>query len=167
MSVNTQEHDIAWVQADSPIGPLTVFADSEGIAEIRFPNNSALLPTENRYKNMWLDQAVEQLNAYFEGRLKTFDLPLSLHGSDFQKSVWAQLQNIAYGTTASYGDIARAVGKAKAARAIGMANNKNRIPIIIPCHRVIGSNGALTGFAGGLDTKHWLLRHEGVCLEGE
>jgi len=85
---------------------------------------------------------------------------LSLGGTDFQKGVWAQLQKINFGFTASYGDIATAIGNPKASRAVGMANNKNKIPIVIPCHRIIGSDGSLTGFAGGLDTKRWLLRHE-------
>ena len=165
MTVSTEQHDISWTQLDSPIGCLTILADSEGVIEIRFPNNSTPLLAESRHKNKWLDQAVEQLSAYFDGRLKTFDLPLSLHGTDFQQNVWAQLQKVAHGTTASYGQIASALGKPKVARAVGMANNKNRIPIIIPCHRIIGSNGSLTGFAGGLDTKRWLLRHEGVSLE--
>jgi methylated-DNA-[protein]-cysteine S-methyltransferase len=167
MPVSTQQHDIPWTQLDSPIGRLTIFADGEGITEIRFPNNSAVLPTQSVHKNKWLNQAVEQLSAYFDGRLKSFDLPLSLDGTSFQQGVWAQLQKVAHGTTASYGQIARDLGKPKAARAVGMANNKNRIPIIIPCHRVIGSDGSLTGFAGGLDTKRWLLRHEGVSLKDE
>jgi len=167
MTVSTEQYDVSWVQLKSPIGRLTILADSEGITEIRFPNNSEPLSTESKQKNKWLNQAVEQLSAYFDGRLKTFDLPLSLYGTEFQNGVWAQLQKVAYGTTASYGQIAIALGKPKAARAVGMANNKNRIPIIIPCHRIIGSNGSLTGFAGGLDTKRWLLRHEGVSVADE
>jgi methylated-DNA-[protein]-cysteine S-methyltransferase len=149
---------------ESPIGCLTILADDQGIVEIRFPNNGAASPIETGKSNQVTEQAVDQLNAYFAGRLTTFDLPLSLGGTDFQKGVWAQLQKTGYGTTASYRDIAVAIGKPKAARAVGMANNKNRIPIVIPCHRIIGSDGSLTGFAGGLDTKRWLLRHEGLCV---
>jgi len=161
--------DISLVYLDSPIGRLTILADREGISEIRFPNRAeslspAAAPASEKGEE-WLALAIEQLNAYFEGRLKVFDLPLSINGSDFQKQTWAQLQTIAYGSTASYGDIASAMGKPKAARAVGMANNKNPMPIIIPCHRIIGSNGSLTGFAGGLDTKRWLLKHEGISLE--
>ena len=167
MSASAEQCDISWVQFESPIGRLTIFANSGGITEIRFPNNSAPLVAESRQKNKYLNEAIEQLNAYFDGYLKTFDLPLSLHGTDFQNAVWAQLQKVTHGTTASYGQIAAAMGKPKAARAVGMANNKNRIPIIIPCHRVIGSDGSLTGFAGGLEAKRWLLRHEGVSVQDE
>ena len=166
MPARTQQHDISWTHLDSPIGRLTIFADGEGITEIRFPNNSTPLSPANELAsaqdNHYLTLTIEQLTAYFEGRLKVFDLPLSLRGTDFQRSVWAQLQKVAHGTTASYGEIASAIGKPKAARAVGMANNKNKIPIVIPCHRIIGSDGSLAGFAGGLDTKRWLLEHEGL-----
>ncbi|MBV1932894.1 MAG: methylated-DNA--[protein]-cysteine S-methyltransferase [Porticoccaceae bacterium] len=145
---------------DSPIGKLTILADNKGITEIRFPNKTGLLTSQADSSNRFIKQAIEQLDAYFNGRLKTFDLPLSLKGTDFQQGVWAQLQKIAYGATASYRDVAVAIGNPKASRAVGMANNKNRIPIVIPCHRIIGSDGSLTGFAGGLDTKRWLLNHE-------
>ena len=167
MAASAEQSDISWAQLESPIGRLTILANSGGITEIRFPNNSASLVAESRHKNQHLNRAIEQLSAYFDGQLKTFDLPLSLHGTDFQNGVWAQLRKVAHGTTASYGQIAAAMGKPKAARAVGMANNKNRIPIIIPCHRVIGSDGSLTGFAGGLEAKRWLLRHEGVCVQDE
>ncbi len=171
MTVKAKQYDISWSHLDSPIGRLTILADREGITEIRFANNATSLSPDDELAsaqdNHYLALTIEQLNAYFEGRLKVFDLPLSLRGTDFQRGVWAQLQKVSHGTTASYGEIASAMGKPKAARAVGMANNKNRIPIIIPCHRIIGSNGALTGFAGGLDTKRWLLRHEGVCLKDE
>lgn len=167
MSVQAQanQQGISSAYLDSPIGRLTLLADGGGITEIRFANNSAPLPSEVTQNNQWLEQACEQLKAYFDDSLKLFDVPLSLHGTGFQQAVWAQLQQISAGTTASYGQVASAMGKPKAARAVGMANNKNPIPIIIPCHRVIGSDGSLTGFAGGLDTKRWLLRHEGVCLK--
>jgi methylated-DNA-[protein]-cysteine S-methyltransferase len=147
---------------NSPIGRLSILADEKGILEIRFPNNSADLPPVISESNEIVEQAIDQLHAYFDGRLKDFDIPLSLNGTDFQKGVWAQLRKIGFGRTASYGDIAAAIGNPKASRAVGMANNKNKIPIVIPCHRVIGSDGSLTGFAGGLDTKRWLLKHEGL-----
>ena len=149
---------------NSPIGRLSILADEQGILEIRFPNNSAALPSSTSESNEFIEQAIDQLHAYFDGRRKDFDLPLSLNGTDFQKGVWAQLQRIDYGATASYKDIASAVGNPKASRAVGMANNKNKIPIVIPCHRIIGSDGSLTGFAGGLATKRWLLEHEGLAL---
>ncbi len=168
MSNKARQYSISWTHLDSPIGRLTIFADRQGITEIRFANNAAPLPTADvsvsGQNNHYLTLTIAQLNAYFEGRLKVFDLPLSLRGTDFQRGVWAQLQKVAHGTTASYGEIARAMDKPKAARAVGMANNKNPIPIIIPCHRIIGRNGSLTGFAGGLDTKRWLLAHEGLVL---
>lgn len=166
MMVQDKQQKMAWVSMESPIGRLVILADGHGITEIRFCNNSSPLPTAQDTGNEWVALAIEQLNAYFDKRLTTFELPLSLDGTAFQQGVWGELQNIDYGSTASYGQIAAAINKPKAARAVGMANNKNRIPIIIPCHRVIGSNGALTGFAGGLDTKRWLLRHEGVCVQG-
>jgi methylated-DNA-[protein]-cysteine S-methyltransferase len=152
---------------ESPIGRLTIIADNQGIVEIRFPNNSASLPTASTQSNTFIEQTIGQLHAYFDGSLKAFDLPLSLNGTDFQKGVWAQLQKVDYGATASYRDIAVAISNPKASRAVGMANNKNRIPIVIPCHRIIGSDGSLTGFAGGLDTKRWLLNHELSCVGGE
>ena len=167
MSSRVEQPAMSWAQLDSPIGCLTIICDGEGIREIRFANNSAALLAECESNSEYLNPALEQLSAYFEGRLTTFDLPLSLHGSRFQQAVWAQLQTVAHGTTASYGEVAAALGKSKAARAVGMANNKNPIPIIIPCHRIIGSKGALTGYAGGLDSKRWLLRHEGVGIRGE
>jgi len=165
MTVKNKQNVIAWAHMESPIGRLTILADGKGLTEIRFMNNSSPLPPGPDQSNEWVALAIEQLNAYFDSRLTSFELPLSLGGTDFQRGVWAQLQKISYGSTASYGQIAAAIDKPKAARAVGMANNKNPLPIIIPCHRVIGSNGALTGFAGGLDAKRWLLRHEGVCVD--
>lgn len=93
------------------------------------------------------------MNAYFMGKLRVFQVPLILEGTDFQKRVWKEIMKIPYGEVASYGEIARAIGVPKGARAVGNANNKNKVPIIIPCHRVVGSNGSLTGYAGGLERK--------------
>lgn len=166
MTVNDKQNVIAWASMESPIGRLTILADEQGLTEVRFMNNRSPLPPGSGQSNEWIAQAIEQLKAYFDSRLTSFELPLSLRGTNFQRGVWAQLQKISYGSTASYGQIAAAIDKPKAARAVGMANNKNLIPIIIPCHRIIGSNGALTGFAGGLDAKRWLLRHEGLCIDG-
>lgn len=167
MPISTQQNDTCFAYMESPIGRLTIIADNQGIVEIRFPNNSASLPTASTQSNTFIEQTICQLHAYFDGSLKAFDLPLSLNGTDFQKGVWAQLQKVDYGATASYRDIAVAISNPKASRAVGMANNKNRIPIVIPCHRIIGSDGSLTGFAGGLDTKRWLLNHELSCVGGE
>ena len=104
-----------------------------------------------------IDRALTQLNEYFAGRRKAFDLPLKLFGTEFQQKVWIALSKIPYGVTVSYKDLAETVGNPKACRAIGMANNKNPLPIILPCHRVIGKNGSLTGYAGGLHIKKFLL----------
>ena len=105
-------------------------------------------------------ECLRQLTEYFKGRRQKFSIPLVLEGTDFQKAVWRQLQKIPFGQTASYGDVARAVGSPRAFRAVGNANNKNPIPLIIPCHRVIGSDGKLVGFGGGIWRKEWLLEHE-------
>ena len=107
-----------------------------------------------------LDMTMQQLDAYFNGKLQQFTVPFELQGTAFQKTVWEALCTIPYGTVVSYQDIAIAIGNPKAVRAVGMANNKNPISIIIPCHRVIGKQGSLTGYAGGLDKKQWLLSHE-------
>ncbi|MDD5307531.1 MAG: methylated-DNA--[protein]-cysteine S-methyltransferase [Deltaproteobacteria bacterium] len=107
-------------------------------------------------------QAKKQLRLYFSGKLRTFDLPLDLRGTPFQLRVWRELCRIPYGETVSYGELARRIGSPKASRAVGMANNKNRIGIVVPCHRVIGADGDLTGYAGGLQLKEMLLKHEGA-----
>ena len=109
-----------------------------------------------------LDEARRQLVAYFAGRLRAFDLPLAPNGTDFQRRVWSALREIPFGTTISYAELARRVSSVAAVRAVGAANGRNPIPIIVPCHRVIGSDGSLTGFGGGLPRKQWLLRHEGA-----
>ncbi|AYO31647.1 MAG: methylated-DNA-[protein]-cysteine S-methyltransferase [Thermoanaerobacteraceae bacterium] len=106
------------------------------------------------------DKALEELLLYFDGKLKQFTVPLDMRGTDFQKKVWQQLLKIPYGKTASYGDIARAIGKPGASRAVGGANNKNPLPIVVPCHRVVGSDGSLVGYGGGLEIKKFLLRLE-------
>jgi methylated-DNA-[protein]-cysteine S-methyltransferase len=103
---------------------------------------------------------VDQLEGYFCGAAMTFDVPLNYDGTDFQRAVWAELRNIPYGQTRTYGQIAKAIGQPKAARAVGLANNQNPVAIIVPCHRVIGANKSLTGYGGGLPRKKWLLQHE-------
>lgn len=106
--------------------------------------------------------AIEQLNDYFSGRRREFDVPLAATGTGFQQRVWAALATIPFGETRSYGDIARSLGQPGASRAVGLANGQNPISIIVPCHRVIGANGTLTGYGGGLERKRWLLEHEGA-----
>lgn len=159
----------------SPIGSLTIAEDDAGICEIAFgelaegkalknpTEDSAVtecIKDENGDLTPVLRETVRQLTEYFAGERKIFDLPLSLHGTEFQRSVWMELLKIPYGETRSYKQIAAAVGNDKASRAVGMANNRNKIPIIIPCHRVIGSNKKMVGYAGGLDKKEWLLALE-------
>jgi methylated-DNA-[protein]-cysteine S-methyltransferase len=111
-----------------------------------------------------LEPAARQLAAYFAGERTSFDMPLDLHGTEFQRRVWQALLAIPFGETTSYGEIARRIGAPSAVRAVGGAVGRNPISIVVPCHRVVGSNGSLTGFGGGLDRKRWLLSHEGVEL---
>lgn len=151
-----------YAQYDSPIGQLLLVGDGEKIHKIVFPDDRR--PTEP--EESWELQSsafaslTEQLDAYFVGSLQEFSVSLSPDGTEFQHRVWDALLNVDYGDTCSYRDIAGAIGKPSASRAVGAANGANPIPIVIPCHRVIGVNGTLTGFAGGLLTKHWLLSHE-------
>lgn len=158
--------NITWCFIESPIGPLRLAADEDGLCLIEFPPPRPLNPahgeiwTEGRHP--LLDVAALQLADYFAGRLQTFDLPLSPRGTEFQRKVWRELSRIPYGTTINYGQLAQRVGDAKASRAVGAANGRNPLPIVVPCHRVIGANGSLTGFAGGLPTKQFLLRLEGA-----
>lgn len=137
---------------ETDIGRLFIEADDEFITKISFFEIKG-----NRCETPLIKNAYFQLYEYFKRRRKEFDLPLKLQGTDFQKSVWQELIKIPYGKTASYLDIAKAVGNPKACRAVGMANNRNNIAIVIPCHRVIGSGGKLVGYAGGLDVKQKLL----------
>ena len=141
---------------DTPIGPILIAEDGQGICSLRFaPGQAAPAPTGE--KGLYLDDAERQLREYFAGERRAFDLPLSVHGTPFQTQVWDALRNIPYGETRSYQQIAQTIGNARAVRAVGMANNRNPIPILIPCHRVVGKDGALTGYAGGLERKQYLL----------
>ena len=148
----------------TPIDRLIVASDGESIVGVWMANASPDDEswTDRRGTDDLVTEARRQLTAYFAGRLKIFDLPLAPNGTDFQRRVWSALRKIPFGTTISYLDRARRVGNAAAVRAVGAANGRNPIPIIVPCHRVIGSNGSLTGFGGGLPRKRWLLRHEGA-----
>ena len=142
---------------ETPVGILELKGDAEGLASVLFKDEenviSKKIPNE-------LQEAVNQLHQYFEGKRKEFNLKLSPNGTDFQKKVWKQLQEISFGKTASYQQMANQLGDPKVIRAAASANGKNPISIIIPCHRVIGSDGSLTGYAGGLHRKKWLLEHE-------
>jgi methylated-DNA-[protein]-cysteine S-methyltransferase len=151
-----------YTHLESPVGRLLLTGDAAGLRLIRFPSErSAGEPGPGwRRDDAGLAEAVRQLRAYFAGELFDFDLPLAPEGTAFQLSVWRALRRIAYGATVSYGEVARAIGRPGASRAVGAANGANPLPIVVPCHRVIGSTGKLTGFGGGLDTKAALLALE-------
>lgn len=142
---------------DTSCGPLQVTASQRGICAITFVQE----PLSDNVSAL-TQQACNQLNAYFNGTLTRFDLPFDVAGTTFQQTVWQQLTMIGYGQTVSYQQIANAVGNAKAVRAVGMANARNPLAIVVPCHRVIASNGRLTGYAGGLERKAYLLKLEGA-----
>ena len=143
----------------SAIGPLTLYAEEGALARLDFGDTDRGGGEPDREKAL-LDEARRQLDAYFRGELRAFDLPLRLEGTLFQEACWAALRAISYGETRTYGDIARAVGREKALRAVGGALHVNPVPIIVPCHRVIGAAGGLTGYAGGLEAKRFLLALE-------
>lgn len=152
---------------DSPIGPLTLVESNNAISALYIHEkpkhqkevlDPALCPVS---KTLLLSQAITELNEYFEQKRKRFTLPLAPSGTEFQKRCWNALLSIPYGETRSYKDIAIAIGNEKACRAVGMANHKNPISILIPCHRVIGTNGSLIGYGGGLPVKEYLLKLEG------
>jgi len=152
-------NDISYTHYDGPLGTMLLAADERGLRLISF----ALGKRPERPQSGWRQdrapfaETIRQLRAYFDGELKNFDLPLSLEGTEFQLRVWKSLCAIPYGQTISYGQLARLIGSPKAARAVGLANGSNPIPIIVPCHRVIGSNGSLVGYGGGLSNKKTLL----------
>ena len=153
---------INYTYMESPVGRLLLAGDEEGLRLIGFAEgkNPPKPESDWRYHTEPLQRAVGQLTDYFTGNLRRFDLPLQLRGTPFQVAVWRALQDIPYGQTISYGELARRVGNPKSSRAVGLANGSNPIPIIVPCHRVIGSNGKLTGYGGGLCNKETLLELE-------
>ena len=140
---------------DTPLGPLCIREEAGAICAIDFTAGGLCPPS-----TPLLEEASRQLTAYFDGTLQTFDLPLHMAGTDFQRRCWQALQTIPYGETISSGEQARRIGNSKAVRAVGGANHRNPISIVVPCHRVIGANGTLTGYGGGMDKKAWLLEHE-------
>ena len=150
----------------SPIGKL-LLVGSDGILEaLHFPNSPGQknIDQDWQYDEACFKQVIRQLSEYFAGNRQEFNLEIAPKGTDFQERVWQELRRIPFGKTASYGEIAEKIGNAKASRAVGMANGKNPIPIIVPCHRVIGKDGSLTGFGGGLDIKKQLLQLENICI---
>jgi len=143
---------------DTPVGPIEVWLNDDGaVVRVLFAENDAIAADAT---DEVCAAVVRQLEEYFSDERRSFDLELDPKGSDFEKQVWTELQQIPFGTTTTYGEIARKLGDPGASRAVGLANARNPIAIIIPCHRVIGSDGDLTGYAGGMHRKRWLLAHE-------
>jgi methylated-DNA-[protein]-cysteine S-methyltransferase len=151
-----------YTRIESPLGPLLLTADDAGLRQIFFVNGRHPARPESSWKEdrAPLIETIRQLQAYFAGELESFDLKLAPEGTPFQQEVWRRLCDIPYGETISYGTLAGRIGNPKASRAVGLANGSNPIPIVIPCHRVIGSNGKLTGYGGGLPIKEKLLALE-------
>jgi methylated-DNA-[protein]-cysteine S-methyltransferase len=161
---------------DSPVGELVLTASDSGLTGVYFPTSRHGPPRVES----WMDadrggaaggggdailaRACQQLLEYFAGTRTAFEVPLAASGTTFEQRVWELLRAIPYGTTTSYGALARRLGDPRATRAVGAANGKNPIPIIVPCHRVVGARGELTGFGGGIDRKRWLLEHEGALM---
>ncbi|RYL93108.1 methylated-DNA--[protein]-cysteine S-methyltransferase [Sporolactobacillus sp. THM7-4] len=167
-----EKNELAVCELTTPIGPLTLAVYDQQLCHIDFgalrETREALtawtrrqgLPAGLRESADACRQAADQIRRYFARERKTFDLPLFMKGTPFQKEVWAYLQTIPYGKTCSYKDVAIGIGRPKAVRAVGAANNRNPIPIVVPCHRVVGRDGSLVGYGGGLDKKKWLLGME-------
>jgi methylated-DNA-[protein]-cysteine S-methyltransferase len=174
---------MAILRLPTPVGELTLVASGVALLAVHFPSGSLVPPlhvvergaggeahdvergnAEDGARAI-LTRARQQLDEYFARARTTFDLPLAPAGSEFQHQVWNALRAIPFGTTVSYSDIARRLGDVRATRAVGAANGQNPTPIIVPCHRVVGAHGELTGFGGGIDRKRWLLEHEGALLQ--
>lgn len=168
------EPQIFYAEMDSPIGPLTIVASEKGVCCIEFGSISDVQPTLTKWLKKHLQTneltnrpealttAIIELTEYFNGNRKNFSFELDLYGTPFQKKVWQELLNIEYGSTKSYKDVSQAISAPKAVRAVGTAIGRNPVPIVVPCHRVIGSDGTLVGFSGGLDKKEKLLVIEKV-----
>ncbi|MCA9034283.1 MAG: methylated-DNA--[protein]-cysteine S-methyltransferase [Planctomycetaceae bacterium] len=149
---------------ETPVGRLLIAGDDEGLRHVQFlkAEDSSNIPVNWEENVKKLREPIRQLKLYFTGKLRQFSLPLAGEGTEFQKKVWAALCDVPFGETASYGEIAAAIRKPTASRAVGMANGRNPISIIVPCHRIIGASGKLVGYGGGLENKKTLLRHEGA-----
>ena len=163
MTTTKLAEPLAYAVLETPIGPLTVAGREGALVRIDFP----IRPPDPRalgwrHSPAELAEPLRQLDAYFAGELQDFTLTLQPQGTPFQRAVWRTLQAIPFGEAVSYAQIAARIGKPAAVRAVGAANGRNPIPIVVPCHRVIGKDGSLTGFGGGLPAKQWLLAHEGV-----
>lgn len=155
-----------YAYANSPIGRLLLHSDGVALTGLyldvtRRPDLTTNEAVEDASAGP-LPDAISQLDEYFAGHRRAFDLPLRLHGTEFQQRVWKALKEIPYGATLSYGELAKRIDSPTASRAVGLANGRNPISILVPCHRVIGADGSLTGYGGGLPRKQWLLAHEGL-----
>jgi methylated-DNA-[protein]-cysteine S-methyltransferase len=150
------------LEHESPIGRLSLYATDDALVGLYLPEHrhAPRLEARDGAGHPVLERAREQLTEYFAGRRRSFDLPLAPRGTEHQETVWRALREIPFGGTRSYGELAAHLGRPRAARAVGAANGKNPISIVIPCHRVVGADGSLTGYAGGTARKEWLLRHE-------
>ena len=153
---------ITFRRVPTPLGEVTVVADDDWLTELHLPGDRGVVPEGAVEGGPSVDRAAQQLGEWFAGEREHFDLPLAPNGTAFQRRVWAALVAVPYGETASYGDIAAAIGQPTATRAVGAANGRNPIPLIIPCHRIIGTDGSLTGYSGGggIETKRYLLDFE-------
>ncbi|MFD0676765.1 MULTISPECIES: methylated-DNA--[protein]-cysteine S-methyltransferase [unclassified Paenibacillus] len=167
---------MSYTEVESPIGPLVLGATEKGLCHVEFGRFADVETKLQKWSERWfqtlewqldmplLREAMEQLQQYFAGDRTQFELELDLRGTPFQVKVWQALSRIPYGVVCSYKDIGQAVDSVKAVRAVGGANNQNPVPIIVPCHRVIGANGSLVGYGGGLNVKTFLLQHEGYKI---
>lgn len=152
------------VNISSPIGPLELEATPKSLLRLQFSNEEEMLPANDAKSFPILHEAHRQLDEYFSGDRKTFNLALQLVATEFEQAVWHELTRIPYGTTITYKQLAQRLGDKNKVRAVGSANGKNPLPIIVPCHRVVGSDNQLIGYSGGIERKKWLLRHEGAIL---
>jgi methylated-DNA-[protein]-cysteine S-methyltransferase len=155
-------HRTFFTTMPSPLGELLLTGDGRHLTGLYMTPHTCGPTRDSGWEcdDAPFEGAIRQLQEYFDGRRRTFEIPLALDGTDFQRRVWMALRDIPYAETVSYGAIAREIGNPKGVRAVGLANGHNPISIIVPCHRVIGSNGALTGYGGGIERKRWLLEHE-------
>lgn len=167
---HTTTETLVTTTVDSPVGPLRLVANDRAIVAVLWPCDQ-----HNRVRfdhdpvpgtNQVLEQTARQLEEYFAGTRRSFDVPLDPDGTEFQQQVWAALTRIPFAETSTYGKQAATIGRPRAVRAVGAANGRNPIPIIVPCHRIVGADGSLTGFAAGVDTKRWLLDHERAVAAG-
>lgn len=161
--MNNQAKTLYYQSMNCPFGTVHIYANDTHLKALLFKPWRAVKSEElSNSSNLVLENTKQQLEEYFANNRTEFDLPIKSDGTDFQQTVWKTLTQIPFGETWNYGQLAKQIGNKNASRAVGAANGKNPISIIVPCHRVIGANGTLTGYAGGLEAKEWLLKHEGV-----